>query len=219
MKMEESELDRMLRAADIVEIQMLQGRYMSLLDRDDFPGIYELMPKDHPELSFEMVEGGEFQGEHVRNLILAEEKKLGDRKSVKRGWVGLQYMWTPNIVLSKDGTRARAQWNLLSPHAMSVSPYPGNEHKTTAYWFVGKYDNEYIKINNEWKLLKLHVCAYVRTPYDEGWLKQGDCKRIYHPGSGKPDNPSRIYTYHPDAIYSSGSLYSWRPFLPEDGSF
>ena len=102
---------------------------------------------------------------------------------------------------------------------MSVSPYPGNEHKTTAYWFVGKYDNEYIKINNEWKLLKLHVCAYVRTPYDEGWLKQGDCKRIYHPGSGKPDNPSRIYTYHPDAIYSSGSLYSWRPFLPEDGSF
>ena len=39
------------------------------------------MPKDHPELSFEMVEGGEFQGEHVRNLILAEEKKLGDRKN------------------------------------------------------------------------------------------------------------------------------------------
>ena len=36
MKMEESELDRMLRAADIVEIQMLQGRYMSLLERDDF---------------------------------------------------------------------------------------------------------------------------------------------------------------------------------------
>ena len=166
----------------------------------DFPRDIRVMLKDHPEVSFEMVEGGEFQREHVRNLILSEEKKLGDRKKMKRGWVGLQYMWTPNIVLSKDGTRARAQWNLLSPHAMSVSPYPGNEHKTTAYWYVGKYDNEYIKINNEWKLLKLHVCAYVRTPYDEGWLKQADCRRIYHPGSGKPDNPPRIYTYHSDAI-------------------
>ena len=53
--------------------------------------------------------------------------------------------------------------------------------------------------------------------------KAGSSRRIagesYHPGSGKPDNPPRIYTYHSDAIYSGGGPYSWRPFLPEDGSF
>jgi hypothetical protein len=102
---------------------------------------------------------------------------------------------------------------------MPVSPYPGNERKSTAYWFVGKYDNEYIKIDGVWKLLKVHVCAYARTPYDEGWLKQGDCRRIYHPGSGKPDRPSRTYTYHPDATYTGDEHYTWGPYLPDDGSF
>jgi hypothetical protein len=79
MKIEQKELDRLLRAADIVEIQMLHGRYISLLDRDNFPGIFELMAKDHPEMSYEIVEGGEYQAEHVRDLILAEKKKLGDK--------------------------------------------------------------------------------------------------------------------------------------------
>jgi len=218
MKIEKSELDKMLRAADIVEIQMLHGKYISLLDRDDFPGIYELMAKGHPELSYEIVEGGEYRAEHVPNLILAEKKKLGD-KETKRGWVGLQYLWTPKIVLSADGTRAKAQWNQLSPHGMPVSAYPGNERRMTAYWFIGKYDNEYIKIDGVWKLLKVHVCAYVRTPYDQGWLKQGDCRRIFHPGSGKPDQPSRTYTYHPDATYTSDEHYNWGPYLPEEGSF
>ena len=218
MKLEQAELDRLLRAADLVEIQMLMAKYDSYLDRDDFNSIYTLMAQGHPELEYEIVEGGAYVGEHVTQLIAAQMKKHGISKN-KRGWVGLQYLWTPRIILSKDGTRAHAQWNQLSPHGMPVTPYPGNEHRPTPYWFIGKYDNEFIKIDGEWKILKVHVCAQARPPYEEGWLRQPDCRRMYHPGSGKPDRRPRLYVYHPDAVYAGDSSDSYEPYMPEEGSF
>lgn len=218
VKMEERELNRLLRMADKLEIEMLQSRYISLLDQDNFAGIFELMAKDHPELSYEIVEAGAFEGERVRNLIVGETKKL-TAKSEKRSWVGVQYLYSPRIALSKDGTRAKAQFNLTSPHCMPVASYPGNEHIPTAYWFIGKYDNEYIKLDGKWKILKVHVLAFARTPYEQGWIKQSDCRRIYHPASGNPDKKPRYYAYHSDAVYSDYGLYSYEPYLPEDGSF
>jgi hypothetical protein len=214
MKIEQAELDRMLRAADIVEIQMIQGKYMSLLDQDDFTAIYELFDKDNPEITYEMVEGGEYRKARVRDLVVGEKSKLADKEE-KRGWVGLQYLWTPKIVISEDGTKAIGQWGQFSPHGMPVSPYPGNAHRQTAYWYMGRYDNEYIKTDGVWKILKCHICAFVRTPYDEGWLKQQDCRRMYHAGSGAPDSPSRVYTYHPDAVYTpeGEGAYNWGPYM------
>ena len=69
---------------------------------------------------------------------------------------------------------------------MAIEPYPSNEHLPTAYWFIGKYDNEFIKIDEEWKLLKTHIIAFTRTPYNEGWVQQPDARRIYHPNANPP---------------------------------
>ena len=215
--MNQVELNRMLRAADIVEIQMIHGKYLALLDQLDFLGIYDLMAKDHPEVSYEMCEDGCYYGpESVKAYM--ENVHNGNRNNPKkmRGWVGLQYLYTPRIVMNEDGTRARAQWNQMSPHAMRVSPYPGNEKVCVAYWFIGKYDNEYVKVDDEWKLLKTHIIVYSRTPYDEGWVKQPDARRIYHPGARIPDKGSRVYAYHPDATYTGNGIWNWGPHLPKD---
>lgn len=216
--MEQTEVDRMLRAADVVEIQMIQGKYLALLDQLDFLGIYDLMAKDHPEISYEMVEDGAYIGpENVARYM--ESVHDGNRNNPKkmRGWVGLQYLYTPRIVLNESATRARAQFNQMSPHAMRVSPYPGNGQHCVAYWFIGKYDNEYIKIDGEWKLLKTHIIAFSRTPYDEGWIKDPDARRIYHPNAEKPQTLPRVYSYHSDAVYSPDGSWNWGPHLPKDG--
>lgn len=136
-----------------------------------------------------------------------------------KGWVGLQNILTPRIVFSADGTRAKAQFNQLSPHAMAIAPYPGDEHIPTTYWFIGKYDNEFIKIDEEWKLLKTHIIAFSRTPYQEGWVRQPDARRIFHPNAMPPQEKGRIYTYHSDAVYSKDGNWTWGPHLPKDGSF
>lgn len=218
MKMEQAELDRLLRAADIVEIEMNHGRYLTCLDSLDWQGIYDLMAKDHPELSYEMVEDGAYRGpEAVGNYMMGLISSHSNNTKKMKGWIGLQYLYTPRIVLNERGDRARAQWNQMSPHSMLVTPYPGNKFETTAYWFIGKYDNEYIKINGEWKLLKTHIIAFSRTPYDEGWVRQPDCRRIYHPGVAQPQEKPRIYSYHSDAIYTKDHQYNWGPHLPKDG--
>ena len=58
--MDKKELDKMLRAADITEILMLHGRYITYLDQIDFLSIYSTMAQDHPEISYEMVESEPF---------------------------------------------------------------------------------------------------------------------------------------------------------------
>ena len=52
--MEKKELDRLLRAADIIDIQNIMGRYLAYLDQVNFLGIYSLMAQDHPEITYEM---------------------------------------------------------------------------------------------------------------------------------------------------------------------
>lgn len=218
--MERAEIERLLRAADIVEIQMIQAHYLQYLDQDDMLGIYSLMAQDHPEVEYEMVEAGAYQGPaSVRSMVDQCHAHMQNPCN-NHGWLGLQYIWTPRVTLSRDGNRAHAQWNQLSPHSMAVAEYPGFRRKFVDYWFIGKYDNEFIKIDGEWKLLKVHVCAQSRTPYRQGWIRQPDARRITHDYDSRPDQSSRIYTYHPDAFYSGeGGVYTYAPFMPEEGTF
>ena len=83
-------------------------------------------------------------------------------------------------------------------------------------WFIGRYQNEFVKVDVEWKILKLHLIAYVRTPFDQGWMKQADCMRLAPVRELRPDNPPRYYTFHPDAVYSFDNIYNWGPYLPEE---
>ena len=41
--MNKQEAERLLRGADIIDIQMIMGKYLSYLDQVNFKGIYSLM--------------------------------------------------------------------------------------------------------------------------------------------------------------------------------
>ena len=45
--MNKQEAERLLRGADIIDIQMIMGKYLSYLDQVNFKGIYSLMAQDH----------------------------------------------------------------------------------------------------------------------------------------------------------------------------
>lgn len=209
-------LSRIQRAADMQEIEMLQSRYITLLDAFSMTDMLEkLFAVDDPNVSFEMVEGGEYHGKRTAQFMHQCDGFMASPVS-KHGWFGVIDLWTPNIVLSPDGLHARAQFNAFAPHGMDVSVYPGDERKMTAYWFIGRYDNEYVKVNGEWKILKNRVIAFTRPPYDEGWIKQPEARRITHDYHTYPDEPSRVVTYHPDNVYSGNGAHTWGPFLPSE---
>jgi hypothetical protein len=218
--MDEKRLERLERAADIVEIQMLQAKYMNAIESMRFDIVLnDIMAKNHPDVRFEMCEMGAFVGpENVQKFLgtIANRNPSGG-VAPQPGILAALFIATPRVVFSKDRERARGQWHVFGPHSMNVSPYPGDERKLTAYWFCGKYDNEYIKVDGEWKMLKMHVIVWFRTPYDQGWIKQPDCRRIMPPPDCIPDEPPRFYTYHSDAVYTGDGPWNWGPFLPEDG--
>ena len=214
--MDKKQLASLVRMADHVEITQVMAELVQSFDRFDAMNILQnLMAADHPEVSVEFMEEGLYEGpEKVKAYMLAIQDYLDD-PSDKRGFMPLKNLATPHIVVSTSGQRARAQWDILNASAMQATPYPGDQTKLTALWICGRYDNEFIRINGEWKLLKLHLVTYFKSPFEEGWLKDPDCLRF---GACKveptrPSNPNKIY--HSDANYSGDGLHTYGPFLPE----
>lgn len=222
MCLDEKELARFQKTADINEIAMMLGRYVTLMDRMDVPSIYEeLFAGDHPEVSVEYDTCGTYVGpEHVKAFMDDLAAKLSDWRT-KRGWLDFHDASTPQVVFSTDGQRAQAMWNLISPKAKQATPNPGftAQRTLTAFWQAGKMHWELIRTDDGWKILKFHLITYFTAPYETGWLKQQECCREAPFWSMKPDRKARFYVYHPDQVYVQGGQYNWGPYLPEDGSF
>lgn len=215
--MDKKALNMALRAAAIDEIQQLMARYVQNIHKMDYnSNLEQLVAADHPDVSFEYMESGEYKGpEQVKAYMMALHDSFQTPRE-KTGYMGLQHLTTPKIIVSEDGQRAAGEWTILSPWAMQACPYPCDERKLTAMWFVGRYTNEFIKVGGEWKLLKIHLVSYVRTPFEQGWMRQPDAMRIAPVPHLRPDNPPRYYTFHPDCVYSFDNIYNWGPYLPEE---
>lgn len=213
---DEATMRRIERAAAVKEIEMMQGRYLTLLDSFNMKQMSEeLFAMDEPDVTFTMCEGGDYTGPGMRAFVEACNKPSAGNPMAVHGWFGMVSIWSPNIILNEEGNRARAVWNELAPHAMAVTPYPGDVKKPCGYWFLARYENDYIKIDGKWRLLKNKVYSYARAPYELGWVKQPDARRIlhgYHANGIDPVQPQ----YSPVSVYSGKGPHNWGPFDPVD---
>ena len=158
-----------------------------------------------------MMDGGVYVGpEKVKRLWESADKAMNHDS--RPGMLHTVMNTTPCIVVSNDCKTAAGNWHLFGPHAMYATPYPGDQQKLTAFWIFGKYDNKYIKEDGKWKFLTMHAIRYFRSPYEEGWVRQSECRRIPIPKDFPPDRPSTYPNalYHPDDI-----RHTWEPPPPE----
>ena len=216
--MDKQQLIKLVHFADRVEIEQLMAKFVQYFDQFDALKILDkLMAADNPKVSVEFFECGLYEGpEKVKKYMMEIQKYLDDPFD-KRGWMAFQNLSNPHIIISRSGTRAIGQWDMLNANAMQAAEYPGVERKLTALWICGRYVNEFIKENGKWKLLNVHLVGYFKTPFDQGWVKQPDCLRFYDNGSVEPTRQSnQRYVYHPDANYSGKGLHNYGPFIPED---
>ncbi len=208
------------KTTDITEIQMIFGRYATLMDQMDAMGIYEeLFAKNNPKVSVEYTCNGRYNGpEHVKIFFEDFHAKLNDL-SDKRGWLDFTDGVTPHIVISEDGTKACASWMLFGPKAKIASPYGALERELTAFWYGGKMYWELVKENGRWKILHFQQATYLSSPYDQGWVKQAECWRetpIWHT---LPDEEQRFYVYNPNRVYVKGGPFQMGPFVPDEVDF
>jgi hypothetical protein len=68
----------------------------------------------------------------------------------------------PVIHVAADGLTARARWRSLVLAGV---------HGQDGRWLEGPYENEYVKEDGAWKILRLHWFTTVNASYDQGWHK------------------------------------------------
>jgi hypothetical protein len=183
------------RLEAVLEVINLQSRYNLWLELGHYERIWnDLFSCKNPKVRCEIGESGVYEGPaSVKRLWMA----LAARKRT-RGYMANIMVMMPYIVVAKDGQTAKGMWWAAGPHTDYVTPSPGDQQRLTAYWFFGKYDNEFIKEDGKWKFLSLHTIVYIRTPYDKGWFKEPDCAKWQVPEGAPPDKPSTLIDfYHP----------------------
>ena len=48
--------------------------------------------------------------------------------------------------------------------------------KGESYLVAARYDDEYVKVNGQWKFKKMHLTPYFTVPHNEGWAQEDRLK-------------------------------------------
>ena len=143
---------RITELEDIEAIKRLKAQYCDICDDDHNPDrIWRIFAEDG---IWEGAGFGKAQGHEAISKLFA-----GFQKLIK---FSQHNVFNPQITVSGD--RAHASWYLVGPFTF----HEGNQ----ARWIACRYEDDYVKINGEWKYQHLRAIIRVNAPYDTGWAKQ-----------------------------------------------
>ena len=153
------DLERRIRVLeDIEEIKRLKARYNSYCDDSyDVDGIAGLFTEDG------IWDGGSFAlTRRHRGVAVgrAQIRKFFENNSDTLPFAVHMVM---NPIIEVDGDTATGIWYLFQAGTVAA----GNQ----AIWGAARYDDEYRRVDWEWKIKHLRLTSFFWTPFDEGWAK------------------------------------------------
>lgn len=172
---------RITRLEDIKEIEKVQNKYMHWLSLGRGDKIVELFALKTPGVSAEAGDSGVFEGvEGVKRHF-----KVTTEKKPVIGYYSEVHAVNPVIEISKDGKKAKGVW--LSPGIVAEAS------RNLQGWEWGKYDNDYVKVDGEWKILHLRWFQTFECSYEKGWLYEQEIESMRVPPLYPPD---KAITHH-----------------------
>jgi hypothetical protein len=185
--------------SDYIAIWKLQSAYQHYININAPRSIVALFA-DSPNVEIELSNKGILRGRDApqRYFLRAgsPQEIKGDSAPRMPGALVLHMSVNPALEINADGTEAKAVW--LSPGITNVR----HEGELTAAWNWGKYEMEYVKQNNQWKILSFRWHQMFMTPYDQGWVKE-NLDPGFSASPNPPDKPSApdFYSpYRPDKV-------------------
>ena len=145
------DIDRRLRVMeDIEEIKRLKARYCSYCDDNyDADSIASLFTED---AIWDGGIRGKAEGrDEIRNFFIRASQKLP-----------FAVFMVMNPIIEVDGDRAKGIWYLLQ-----ACTYAEGDR---AVWGSARYDEEYVRLQGEWKFRNLRLTSFFWTPFDRGWV-------------------------------------------------
>ena len=151
--MDMTELEkRLTRMEDIEAIKQLKARYCDICDDDHNPD----------RITTIFVEDGIWEGdsidkaqghEAIRKLFQTFQKQISFS----------QHM-VMNPIIEIEGNRAKGIWYFFGPFTFRKN----NEAK----WLAARYEDDYVKVNGEWKYQHLRARLRMSAPYEKGWANK-----------------------------------------------
>ena len=134
---------------DIEAIKQLKARYCAVCDDNhNIDTITTLFVEDG------IWEGAGLGIHQGHDAIRALFKTFQERISFSQ-----HNVMNPIIEVQRD--RAHGSWYLLGPFTFRK----GNR----AVWLAARYEDDYVKVNGEWKFKHLRAIGRMTAPYEKGW--------------------------------------------------
>ena len=136
---------------DIEEIKRLKHRYCAYCDANyDADALADLFTED---AVWDGQERGRNDGrEAIRAFFKAAPGRLP-----------FAIHMVLNPIIEVDGDTAKGTWYLFQPCTYAN----GNR----AIWGSARYDEEYVRLDGQWKFKHLKLTSHFWTPFEEGWAK------------------------------------------------
>jgi len=150
--MENSELEKRITVLEDIEaIKKLKALYCDICDDDhNQDRIVTIFAEDG---IWESKDLGQAKGHtELRKLF----KSFQDRISFSQHNV-------MNPMIEVNGNTAKGSWYFLGPFTFRK----GNR----AIWLAARYDDDYVKINGQWKFQHLRAIGRMAAPYEKGWAQ------------------------------------------------
>lgn len=142
---------RITRIEDLESIKQLKAAYCDICDDDHNPDrITGIFAEDG------IWEGDGFGKAEGHAAIRDLFKKFQKRISFSQHQV-------MNPIIKVDGDTATGIWYFFGPFTF----YQNNQAK----WLSARYEDDYTKINGEWKIRHLRAKGRMATNYEESWAK------------------------------------------------
>ena len=136
---------------DIEAIKKLKARYCAICDDNHNPE--KITTLFAPDGIWEGAGVGVHQGhDAIRKLFQDFQRRISFSQ---------HNVMNPDIVV--DGDRAKGIWYFLGPFTMRTS--------NRALWLAARYEDDYVKLNGEWKFQHLRAIGTMSAPYEKGWTK------------------------------------------------
>jgi hypothetical protein len=141
------------RLEDIENIKQLKARYCAFCDDNYNPqGIASLFTEDG------VWDGGEHGKAKGHDAIVKFFQRAPSVFSF-----AIHHVMNP--IIKVQGDIATGRWYLLQPLTRK------SREGETAMWLAGRYEDEYVRVGNEWKFKRLKFITRFLARYDEEWAR------------------------------------------------
>lgn len=175
-------VERSRRAEDQLAIYNLQAAYGYYVDKGMWDHAADLFAENG---SLELAGRGVYVGrERVREY-------LHHLPPYGRGILYNHMQLQPVVHVDSENGTAQGRWRSW----MQVGALGGE-----ARWGEATYENEYVRVDGEWRIAKLHGYINFYVEYDEGWHK-GGVKLLRSTDGLEPDLPPTMeYESYPEPV-------------------